>query len=287
MKTRIISGLVGAAIAIVVFCFMDTPVLAIALTLLAGLAVYEIEHVVGLKNKAIMGVSIAFGALIPLYTEFAPALADLGVNIPVTAVVILYVVVIFIMMLKDFERTSFETVAAVFVASLMVPWAFSTMLRLRDLYIVYPNHYDKYHSLYFILFPLFCAWLSDTFAYFSGRFFGKHKLCPKISPKKTVEGAIGGLVGAVVSCVILFTVYDKFFFTVHTITYIEVILLSALLSVVSVCGDLSASVIKRNFGAKDFGKIMPGHGGVMDRFDSALFVLVTYYAMMTIIRTVF
>ena len=117
---------------------------------------------------------------------------------------------------------------------------------------------------------------------FFGKIFGKHKLCPKISPKKTVEGAIGGIVGAVVSNVVLFTVFDRCFFTVHTIGYGWVILVSLALAVIGICGDLTASVIKRNFGVKDFGNLFPGHGGVMDRFDSALFVLTMLYAFITL-----
>lgn len=102
-----------------------------------------------------------------------------------------------------------------------------------------------------------------------------------------MEGAVGGVVGAVLSCVILFAIFDKFFFTVHSVTYLEVIILSAVLSVIGMCGDLTASVMKRNFGVKDFGKLFPGHGGVMDRFDSALFVLTALYASILITRNVF
>ena len=102
-----------------------------------------------------------------------------------------------------------------------------------------------------------------------------------------MEGAIGGVIGGILSSVILFAVFDTYFFTVHTIGYLEIVILSAVLSVVGMCGDLTASVVKRNFGVKDFGKLFPGHGGVMDRCDSVLFVSSALYALILLTRTVF
>ena len=114
------------------------------------------------------------------------------------------------------------------------------------------------------------AWMTDTMAYFTGRLLGKHKLCPEISPKKTVEGSIGGIV----FCALSFLLYG---FIVHKISgltpnYIMLFLSGVVLSAVSQIGDLAASLIKREHGVKDYGKLMPGHGGVMDRFDSILAV---------------
>ena len=127
--------------------------------------------------------------------------------------------------------------------------------------------------------------MTDTFAYFVGSKLGKHKLCPKISPKKSVEGAIGGVIGAVLLNVLLLFVFKRFFFEGESIlSYITVVILSVVLSVVSMFGDLAASTIKRNFGIKDFGKLLPGHGGIMDRFDSALFVMPVLYASVYLIN---
>ena len=114
--------------------------------------------------------------------------------------------------------------------------------------------------------------LTDTFAYFIGRSMGKTKLCPRISPKKTVEGALGGLVGGIIGVLAaaLFLDHGR----VHLIEYaIFAVVLSALAQV----GDLSASVVKRRYGVKDFGSILPGHGGLMDRIDSVLFILPVVY----------
>lgn len=117
---------------------------------------------------------------------------------------------------------------------------------------------------------ILAAWITDIFAYFTGKLFGKHKLCEAISPKKTIEGSIGG----VVFCVIIFTLYSLIIFNKSTPIhgYIFMIIASLILSVIAQIGDLSMSLIKRKFGIKDFGSLFPGHGGVLDRFDSILAV---------------
>ncbi len=286
MLKRIVVGVIAAALAITVIAFRDTPAMPIVLAVLSCIATYEIEKCVQLKNKAIEVVSLVFSALVPLYFTYAGALAEAGLNLPTTAVVALYAILLFILMLANYEHTKFEDVAAVLVASIFVPWAFSSLALLSAIDTRFPEEFDGYHGLFFILFALFCALITDTFAYFTGKFLGKHKLT-KISPKKTVEGAIGGVIGGILSSVILFAVFDTYFFTVHTIGYLEIVILSAVLSVVGMCGDLTASVIKRNFGVKDFGKLFPGHGGVMDRCDSVLFVSSALYALILLTRTVF
>lgn len=282
MLKRIVVGVIAALLMITILIFRNTPLLSIALAFLAVVAAYEIEKCVQVKNKAIMAVSLVFTAFVPFYYEYAPELASRGIVLPVTAILSFYVVLLFILMLTNYDNTKFEDVATVILATTFVPWAFSILIRLNDIDATNPAAYDGHYAMFYILIGLFCAWLTDTFAYFTGKFLGKHKLCPKISPKKTVEGALGGVVGAVLSCVIAFLVFDKFYFTVHSVSIWEVILLSAVLSIVGMCGDLTASVMKRNFGVKDFGNLFPGHGGVMDRFDSALFVLTVLYAAVTI-----
>ena len=119
--------------------------------------------------------------------------------------------------------------------------------------------------------------LTDTFAYFVGRACGKKKLCPRISPNKTVEGAIGGLVGGVVGVVAAVLVLGE-----TRVPMIVYIFLAVLLSAMAQVGDLSASVVKRRYGIKDFGSILPGHGGLLDRLDSVLFILPISYLFYTL-----
>lgn len=115
------------------------------------------------------------------------------------------------------------------------------------------------------------AFGTDTFAYFTGRFFGRHKLYPQVSPNKTVEGAIGGIIG----CVIISLLYFDY---LRINKYIYIIIFSVCASIFSMVGDLVASKIKREYGIKDFGNCLPGHGGILDRFDSVLFVApIVYY----------
>ena len=129
------------------------------------------------------------------------------------------------------------------------------------------------------------AWIADTAAYFVGRAFGKHKLCPLISPHKTVEGAIGGVFFAVLFFVLFCFGYSKLRSGVH-ISYLAATIDGAVCAVMGIVGDLMASVVKRQRGIKDFGHIMPGHGGVMDRFDSFLFVAPTLYLILQVLPIV-
>ena len=142
------------------------------------------------------------------------------------------------------------------------------------------------HCRFLVWFCLASAVFTDTFAYFTGVKLGKHKLCPKISPKKTVEGAIGGVLGALVINVIALAISNAWLF--HRpipIPLWAMAIFSVALSVISMFGDLSASTIKRNFGIKDFGNIIPGHGGVMDRMDSISFVTpVVYFVTVLLVK---
>ena len=125
-----------------------------------------------------------------------------------------------------------------------------------------------------VLFPFITAWLSDTFAYFAGINFGKHKLCPAISPNKTVEGALGGIFGSALFSFIAGTLFYKLGLPIPLFHYL---IIGVLCGITGQAGDLFASSIKRFCNVKDFGKILPGHGGILDRFDSILFTAPTVY----------
>ncbi len=277
MKQRIITGLICAVLFIGCLFLMDTIVFALVLSLMSAIAVQEVEKAVNLKNKPIMILSLALAFAIPLWVH-------LNLSVPVAALGGIYVVLIFIFMLIQFEKTKFEEAVTAIFASVAIPYSFSLFLVFRDINERFSS-YTKIDGIFLILFACFCAWLTDIFAYFVGSKFGKHKLCPKISPKKSVEGAVGGVVGADLLNVALLFVFKKFFFENGTgLTYASVIIMSVCLSVISMFGDLAASTIKRNFGIKDFGKLLPGHGGIMDRCDSLLFVLPVLYSLVYIIN---
>lgn len=279
MKTRIISGVVGVVLLVGLMFLINTPVFSIAVALLSLIAVHEITGVAKVENKFIRALSMIFAAATPIVIDYN-LLSRF--EIPYSSVLIVFTLVILILMLSQYEKTKFEHVAISFFSAVAVPFSFSVLIMLRDFHET--TKFSDKHSLFFIIFALCCAWLTDTFAYFVGSKFGKHKMSPKISPKKSVEGAIGGVVGAAVLNTVLVIIFNQFVFESNPISVWFVIPVSIVLSVISMLGDLSASVIKRNYGAKDFGKIMPGHGGVMDRFDSCLFTLPTLYFIISFLK---
>lgn len=271
MKTRIITAIAAIAVILVpCFLFLHSFVMPLIMGLFAAIAVYEIIKATGGKNKLLQSISCITAAAVPMLFHF-------NIDIPFMPVAVIYALVYFIIMVPMHKTTSFNDVITALFATAAVPVSISVFVLLRDIYITYPDKYTKSSGVFLILFAMFCAWMTDTFAYFSGKFLGKHKLCPNVSPNKTIEGAIGGVIGNITASLIMFFIFDKFFFTMHTFTWWQIIIISAILSVISMFGDLSASLIKRNHEIKDFGNIFPGHGGVMDRIDSCLFVLPALY----------
>ncbi|URZ06638.1 phosphatidate cytidylyltransferase [Clostridium felsineum] len=135
---------------------------------------------------------------------------------------------------------------------------------------------DLKHGNYFIWIIFIASWVCDTAAYYAGRFLGKTKLCPKVSPKKTIEGSIGGVLGSIIGCTVYGFVISKYGISLNLYHYI---IIGLLCGVFSQFGDLAASSIKRHAKVKDYSNLIPGHGGILDRFDSILFtsVIVYYY----------
>lgn len=271
MKKRVITSLVGVLVILPCFIFMHSVLFAVLFAVAGAIAVHEIIKATKCKNKVLTAISCLTAAVIPFLFHY-------NIEIPFMPVAIIYIIAYLMIMVLMYKKTTFNDVITALFATLAIPCSFSVGILLRDSYITYPDKYTKATGVFFIFLAVFSAWMTDIFAYLVGRKLGKHKLCPKISPKKTVEGAVGGIIGEVILNTALFLVFDKFFFTVHTIEWWQIIIISVILSVISMFGDLSASVIKRNHGVKDFGKLLPGHGGIMDRADSLLFVLPALYA---------
>lgn len=165
-------------------------------------------------------------------------------------------------------KYNFYGAGATLAGVLYIPLMFGYIYFIRSI---------PYKGVYLVWFVFICSWMSDTFAYFSGMAFGKRKLCPKVSPKKTIEGSIGGILGSTAACLTYGAILNGL--KVMNIPYVHLLIIGILGSIVSQFGDLAASSIKRNVGIKDYGYIMPGHGGILDRFDSILFVapLIYYY----------
>jgi phosphatidate cytidylyltransferase len=279
MKQRLITGLVWGSLAILTMVFIFSPLMGILISLFSMGAVHEIEKVAQVKNVPLRVASIIFAGVLPFVSEYGL----LGrLSIPLAPVMIAYIILLLSFMLIKYEITKFEHVAVVIVSSVCVPWALSTFMLLRDVYKVYPEKFQPSQSFFLFFMALACAWITDMFAYFVGSKLGKHKMSPKISPKKSIEGAIGGILFTVIFNVIALYIFTKFFFGTPLMPYWVLVPLSIALSVIGMLGDLSASVIKRNYGVKDFGTLMKGHGGIMDRFDSCIFVFPALYGFVLV-----
>ncbi len=282
MKVRIITGIICALIVIMLLVFTGLGylgVMSIPMGAMAAIAAYEIMRVSKCKNKVLTAISMIVAAIGPAYVDF-----NLQQYLPVSLSVILtaYVLLLLIIMLKHYDTTKFEHVALALFGSIAIPASLGTLFKVRDLCVIYPDLFQRSHCVFLILCAMYCAWMSDTWAYFVGRKLGKHKLAPKISPKKTVEGAIGGVFGTTLFCVVTYFICDHFCFYLETLNVWMVLVAAIILAVLGMCGDLSASVIKRNFGEKDFGNLFPGHGGVLDRIDSFLVTMPALYVMIEI-----
>ena len=279
MKKRLLTALFGIAFAVGWLFTMYTPFYAIIMAAFAFVAEYEMLKVFEVKNIPFKVVCLALSVGIMLYADYRDKFAF--AFFPAAAAVILTCLVI---MVLDFEKLKFEQVVCSLFSSFAVSSALSCVVLFRDVYKTFPEKFQKTDGIFFILMAFFCAWVTDAFALFAGMAFGKHKLAPKISPKKTIEGAIGGVIGCIGVCIALYFVFKtKFALSVH-IGLPFVVISSLFLAVLSIFGDLAASTIKRHHGVKDFGNLLPGHGGVMDRFDSAVFVFPALYSFILLIK---
>ena len=285
-RTRSTLIIVGVLTVYVLSIHFNIHWLYTAITALVAAAVcYELIHIVGGESKVLFGVAMAFTAGYVCTVGFHVKLPHYGV------LVSFYVMAMLALTVIHHKRIRFlHTVMALF-ASLAVSYSLSCFIRLNDL--PYLNgRFTHLEGLFLFWISFTCSWVTDVFAFLVGRKIGKHKMTPGISPKKSWEGAIfGTLITAAINVIVLVgyshiatNLMGRSFFWLDTpLKYLYVVLLSIGLSVVGMFGDLSASVLKRNLGVKDFSNILPGHGGLVDRFDSCLFVLPTLYGIFSLI----
>jgi phosphatidate cytidylyltransferase len=277
MKKRLLTALFGLSFAVGWLFTMYTPAYSIIMGAFAVMAEYEMLKVFGVKNIPFKALCLILSGGILLYADYRDRF-----QLPFFAVATGVVLLSLVIMVLDFERLKFEQVVCSLFSAFAVSSALSCVVLFRDVYKAFPDLYTKADGVFYILFAFFCAWFTDGFALFAGMALGKHKLAPKISPKKTVEGAVGGVIGGIGTCVALYYVFKLKFGLSEHITLPYVILSALFLSVLSIFGDLAASTIKRHHGVKDFGNLLPGHGGVMDRFDSSVFVFSALYGIITV-----
>lgn len=268
MKQRVVSSLVGIAILLAVLGFYDSYIVNFAVAIIAIIGLDELLHGAGYKHRATNMAAYAYAAVVPFLR---------GCDLSRYAAVINYAfaVLLILIFLGSHQVVRIEQVAMTFLFSMIIAYSLSTLIACRD-------NYGSAVGMYYNLVTLAAAWGTDTCAYFAGRFFGRRKLAPNISPNKTVEGAIGGGIGGIGIVLVLsyvYTLYQSMLGNSFVINYPALIAVLPFLVVAGMMGDLAASAIKRQFDIKDFGHIMPGHGGVLDRFDSVLGVTPLIYVI--------
>lgn len=276
MKTRIITALVAFAIFLPVVIFSATPFYGLAMAILAAVGCFEMLKCLGtLKIYPLSVPSLVISTLSPIMARTVYDL-DIGINNTdvFIALILIYILWVFAVTVFWHKNVTVEQAAMTFMTTVYITLGFTAMVYVRD--------YDLFHGrwLYFVIF--LGAWMTDIFAYFCGRAFGKHKLSPEISPKKTIEGSIGG----VLFCILFVMLYG---FVISRLTdyepnYALLAGCGAVSSIVSQIGDLAMSAIKRRYGIKDYGKVFPGHGGVLDRFDSCIAVAISIFALLHIVE---
>ena len=272
MKTRVITAIVGIIVLIGVMFTFNTLIFNLVIAAITLIAVHEIYSALGFEKKD----WLMYAVLVP-YTLLVMTSNYQVMRRLVMPMSFLLVTFYAIYLVVRNGTISYQKASGLLMFSGIVIFCFYSFIRLKELLPVEQYGYD---AVFFILLILCFAWGGDTCAYFAGRAFGKHKLCPVVSPKKTVEGAIGGVLGTMVFGVIITLVYSVAANRMEAFTrsnigvsmYVIIALLGCVASVLGIYGDLFASVVKRQCGIKDYGTIFPGHGGILDRFDSVMFI---------------
>ena len=259
--TRLISGIVLVIIA--AFLLVEgSTVLYFGSMAISLIGLYELYRVMKIERSA--PGFVGYAAVVAYYwimgnrEQYVTFLAIISLMILMT----IYVV--------TFPKYGTEQITVAFFGIFYVGIMFSYLYQVREM----PD------GKYLVWLILLSSWGCDTFAYCAGKLFGKHKMTPKLSPKKTVEGAIGGVLGTMVFGVIITLVYSVAANRMEAFTrsnigvsmYVIIALLGCVAAVLGIYGDLFASVVKRQCGIKDYGTIFPGHGGILDRFDSVMFI---------------
>lgn len=261
MLTRIITSIVALCVLFPVLFLSDTWIFPIAVSICCFISCYEIFKCIGILHKWIISIPLIIFSVVA--TVSIRIIGDIK-NIGLLLVVLLLVEILYIMVTIVFSKGKIviEQITVAALLSFYIMFGFSSIIILHDSFTL--GHYT-----YLLIF--LGAWITDIFAYFCGVIFGKHKLIPEVSPNKTIEGSVGGTVFCGLAFV-LFGVVMKLLTVDIGIGYIWLFIFGIIAAVVAQIGDLSMSAIKRHYSIKDFGKIFPGHGGMLDRFDSILAV---------------
>ena len=257
MKTRLIVSGICLPVLFAVIIFLPALVLALLISLVSALAAYELISAAGEKPAMrLILYGMLGGAALPVLAHY------FSIDLALRATLVVLMTLVFgeaVFSCGKAEQVSFKLAITVIFAGTVFPYAFSSILCLRLM--------DN--GKYLVFLPFVVAFITDSGAYFTGVFLGKRKVLPDVSPNKTLEGFIGGIV-----CAVVFT--QVYGLIVHLGAKVEVnhvllLVYGFLGGLVTELGDLAFSLIKREFGIKDYGNLLPGHGGMLDRLDSMVF----------------
>lgn len=256
MKTRIISGAVLTVILVGAVLGGGTTMFILA-AIITALGLYELYKVVGIEKKAlgICGYILAASFYTMLWFDKLQYLEYFCVA---SGILTMFVYVCRFKTTRA-KQAAFSLLGIYYVA---IPISYIYRIRIME------------KGIFIFILVFVCSWIADTFAYFTGVNLGKHKLVPHLSPKKSVEGAIGGILGATIVGVVYGLVLGNYY---NERLWPAFAVICVLGSFISIFGDLAASAIKRNYDVKDYSNLIPGHGGILDRFDSMIFVAPVVY----------
>ncbi len=266
MVTRTVSGIIGAllVLSIIFFNHRFPFLINVFIAVVCVLACFELYYTSKLnKTPSIVIPGAIFSAILPIFGH--------GFLWKVSWYT--YTLAVFLILIFSRKSLNFKDVAVIYGLTLLITFSLTTIIDIRTIGGVYSNFY--------ILLALGIPWMADTGAYFCGKLFGKTKLCPDLSPNKTVEGAFGGIIFCVLANLFISALFKMSFLNMKTdVNYLYVAFLAFVGALISIVGDLFFSMTKRCYHVKDFGKVVPGHGGVLDRFDSVILVTPFVYFML-------
>ena len=250
-KTRLVSGIFLVAVILLLF-LTGRMVLLLGMLLISLIGMFELYRVFRVEKSLAGGMGYLFTVVYYFSLRW-------GIHNRVSLLISAFMVVLLAVYVFSYPKYRADQIFAVFFGFFYIGWMLSYIYELRSL--------DK--GIWLVWLVMLCSWGSDTCAYCVGVLFGKHKMAPVLSPKKSVEGAVGGVVGAMlltgIFCILC---RESLSLSLHGIAVLMAAVgMGALLSMV---GDLAASAIKRNYDIKDYGTLIPGHGGILDRFDSVI-----------------
>ncbi len=263
-KTRLIFGILLVALAIL-FIYLGSTILFAAITFISAVGIYEYNNACNIEHPlhvlSAIYIVILFSAIYVHQDKY------------ILPVIIFTAIGYMVMYVFTYPKFRLEDIAKGFFGCIFVPTFLSYIYLTRGLE----------RGIYIVWLIFLCSWGCDTCAYCVGMLIGRHKMSPILSPKKSIEGAVGGILGSVIlTFIFLYIFRSKIYISITGICIIS--LLSGIGAFISMIGDLTASAIKRNYDIKDYGNIIPGHGGILDRFDSCLITAPIIYYIFTFLK---